>query len=151
MVAASKNGWVVTGIAEGQVSCLQVEESEEHGDKHAALVIRSRQCVVDVHTYLRRRRPLQHVGSRGVLFVEVSLATACKNQQVGIVAGGVAMNFLKPVDDGKCRIQGGSILRIATKQPENDSIMSISAAAAIATAVIWYLLYINSGFSIINS
>ena len=58
---------------------------------------------------------LQHVGGRGVFLVEVGLAAAGKNQQVGIVAGSVALDFLQTVDDRKCRVQGSSIFCVSAE------------------------------------
>ena len=60
--------------------------------------------------------PFQHFGGRGVFLVEESLAAAGKNQQVGIVAGGVALHFLQPVDDRKRLMQGRSIFSQTAKQ-----------------------------------
>ena len=48
--------------------------------------------------------PITFGSCRRVFLIKVNLAAVGENQQVGIVAGGVAMDFLQSVDDRKCRI-----------------------------------------------
>ena len=58
---------------------------------------------------------LQHVGSCGVFIVEVGSAATGEDQQVGVVAGGVAMEFLQSVEDGERRVHGGCIFCVTTE------------------------------------
>ena len=55
---SSQDGRVVTGVAEREMPCLQVEKADEHSDKHTAFVVLSRKCVVDVRANLRGGHPL---------------------------------------------------------------------------------------------
>ena len=45
MVASANHRWVMAGIAEIKMACLQVEQSDKHGNKHSALVAFGKLCV----------------------------------------------------------------------------------------------------------
>ena len=59
--------------------------------------------------------PLQHIRSGSIFLVQVCLGAAGENEQVGIVAGGVALDFLKPGNDGSRGMEGGCVFCISAQ------------------------------------
>ena len=44
--ATAQNGRIMSGITEGEVARLEVDKSDEHGDKHGGGILVARECVV---------------------------------------------------------------------------------------------------------